>query len=201
MSGQETKRGASRRRAAAALAGLALALASCAGTRVASEQHVEDLDAFATYAWSPELVASGAPVGAALGPAIRRQVDRALAARGLRPAPPEEADLLVRDEVRVETRLVEKDPYYAVFFTVERHEHGALTLALLDPATGATLWRATGERRLRVASKGYGMFHLEWLETNEERDWSLPELVDAIFGRFPRRSAAADAPAAERAAS
>lgn len=172
------------RRSFLALSLAALALAACSSVQVEVQETSADLSAYRTYAWSPP-PAAGGEVDAALAGELRRAVERELVERGLSEVSSTDADLLVRTEVEVRTRVATRHAYNTGFYTADRFEDGTLAVQLVEAASKAPVWSASAERKLRREAQGYGLYQLEWVPTGDEREWRAAELVEALFERFP----------------
>jgi hypothetical protein len=178
-----------RRPGRTALCALALVAGACAPTKIRIESAPgADLAAYDSYDWSPERQGSAVadPGGDEfLHERVQRAVDRNLQARGFRRVA-EGPGLLVRQTTQVAVQVLARDPYYTVS-VAEQVEVGRLTLEFLDAKTNRTVWRGSGDRRLRTSALGYGLYRLQFVATDEERSWQLPQTVAAILEDFPVR--------------
>ncbi len=159
-------------------------LAGCAPVTARHETAPDaDLARVETYAWRGSADDEEAA-------RFERTVDAGFAARGLRRVPVEDAELLARQELAVEERLIEKDPYFA-HYVAEQVEFGTYTLTLSDARSdrgaGGELWRGEATARLRTTAHATGPGVLRFRETEEVRDWPVESLVEAVLGGFPRR--------------
>ena len=149
-----------------------------------------DLAGYETYAWvSPE----GRTLRALEG-GLRQEVmhvaDEQLSAMGLIGVTPRDADLLLSTRLTASAKLQATDPYYS-FHAAEKVEDGTLELSFVDAATSELLWKGSSRRRLRRVAKGVGLYKLEFVETGEERDWRLREMVERILSDEGLRKALA----------
>lgn len=167
-----------------ALAALVLAGPACSGIRVQSELHVQELDAYTSYAWR----ASGSTERGEdqeLALRIQRAVDEELSARGMRETAVGDAELLVAQEVVFELKTVFLDPYYSVVYKARRYEDGLLTITFEDSETEELVWSGTARSRLRTVAQAYGLYTLTWVDTTEPPQWRAREMVTAVLDRFP----------------
>lgn len=172
-------------------------LASCRTieTRV-QDSSGERLREPASYAWvdeapAPEVFDASWHDGAriedpALSSQVRAAVEAELAARGLHPCPPEQAELLLLERAGVHVRFERRDPYFTGSESA-RFEEGTLSLSVFDAASGERLWHSTATSRLRDVAEGYGLYTLRYLETGSPRDWKVRDKVAALLERFPLR--------------
>ncbi len=164
-----------------AMLALILVCAACSGLDVRVTQEPDaDLASRETYAFRLAVV----PDGNAVDEKIRRAVDEALQARGLRSVQRDQAELVVDWSTAIEERTNYKDPYYAAFYSAERYELGRLTLTLRDPDTDQVLWEGSTEEKLRDVARGYGVNELKFVETNDERYWQIDQRIEALVARF-----------------
>jgi hypothetical protein len=160
-------------------------LGACSGVRVESSGDLPPEAAGSlTYAWAPD--AGGSAIEPELAQQIRDEVDADLAARGLAvPAAQDaEPDLLVTPAVDVGMRVRVNDPYY-FFPLLQQIEEGRLALTFTDPRTGELRWQGTGRRELRTVARSADSLSSRLVPTTEERDWDVPETVQAILAEFP----------------
>ncbi|MEO1699884.1 MAG: hypothetical protein AAFU73_21550 [Planctomycetota bacterium] len=165
-----------------------LALPGCGDrTRV----HVGDIDHPAleaqTYAWVDERVEGPSPSESAETEVVdetRALIDAQLAAGGLRPAPEEDAALLLALRVDVTREIRQFDPYFAIY-SMERYEKGHLTFAALEPISYVELWRASTSHNLRVTERAMSRAKPKWEDHPEERDWQLERMVGDVLEAFP----------------
>ncbi|MEL6908204.1 MAG: hypothetical protein AAFP22_22540, partial [Planctomycetota bacterium] len=97
-----------------------------------------------TYAWVDERIEGPSPSESAEDGVVdeaRARIDAQLAAGGLRPAPEEDAALLLALRVDVTREIRQFDPYFAIY-SMERYEKGHLSFAALEPISYVELWRA-----------------------------------------------------------
>ncbi len=178
------------RRAAWTALGAVVLLAGCTAIDVQVEQTPDlDMSPYETYAFESPAPPVDVPDRTEVerrSSEIQFYLAEELADLGLRQVPREEASLLVADttSVEVETRYV--DPYYASFYTAEKHELGTLTLSFLEPTQGIVLWRGSVTRDLRTSQRAYGVNSLTWVDNPVPPDWDFKDTVRAIVKRLPR---------------
>lgn len=142
-----------------------------------------------TYAWVQERI--DAPEGSApvyeqeVEAELKRRIDEALAARGFAVADEEDAGFLVtmRLDVTLDTRRY--DPFFAVY-SLEQFERGHLTLAALAPVSYQPFWIARGNAVLRETKRAMTRETVQWIEVDEEREWDVARLANAVMETFPR---------------
>ncbi|MCA9284191.1 MAG: DUF4136 domain-containing protein [Phycisphaerales bacterium] len=148
-----------------------------------------EVAAFETYAWRQGMdldeTMPGVANGESLFAEIRAAADQALAAKGLRLVAPTDAQLLAEIRVAIEEETQRNDPEYA-YYTVERFEEGRIALEFADARDDTLVWRGIGSTRLRVVAKGIGLYDVQFVQTEEQRDWPVTKMVDAIVARYPK---------------
>ena len=115
------------------------------------------------------------PAGSALasGEQIAEMVAAGLDQRGLRPALGDSADLLVRAQAESRLRIRQVYDDYGSYYGQARHGHGyglygqqpvlreyaepvaEVSIELLDPRDGQTLWRGTGQSLVEGSARRY----------------------------------------------
>jgi len=142
-----------------------------------------------TYAWVQERIE--APEGSArvyeqeVEAELQRLIDEAFAARGFAVADEEDAGFLVtmRLDVTLDTRRY--DPFFAVY-SLQQFERGHLTLAALAPVSYQPFWIARGNAVLRETKRAMTRETVQWIEVDEEREWDVARLANAVMETFPR---------------
>jgi hypothetical protein len=148
-----------------------LGLAGCSSIEVNSDWLPDaDFAGLETFAWKEPPPAQNPDE--LLFDRIRRATVDQLLAKGLREVSPEEADAHVMASVGVEEKVRVNDPYYA-YDAIETYEEGTLSLRIVEPRSGRTLWVGTGKTRLRDA------------KTPEERSERVRRVVQAVLAEFP----------------
>jgi hypothetical protein len=167
---------------------LMTSLGGCAAIHVQTDDaSTEELVGRDSYAWltaAPPAPAASTGEEIPLEPRIRRAVDEQLTAMGMERVDPDEADLLVTFGTIVDLKTKINDPFYA-FYTVDRYENGTLNLEFLDGETREQLWQGSATTRLRFVARGIGSMPTEYVNTNDERDWRIPQLVESILAQYP----------------
>lgn len=107
---------------------------------------------YPTYAWASDTRAAREGAQPRMSEAIRSEVDRKLAARGLREVAPARADLIVSYSERIHSQVsqygtvpTDLTPPQAPFVTSK----DSLTLTFVDPRTHGTVWEGTATQSIR----------------------------------------------------
>lgn len=167
----------------------ALSALSACGDR--TRVHAGNLDHPAleaqTYAWVDERIEGPSASDPAEDDVVadaRARIDAQLAAGGLRPAPEDDAALLLALRVDVTREIRQFDPYFAIY-SMERYEKGHLTFAALEPISYLELWRASTSHNLRVTERAMSRSKPKWEDHPEDRDWQLERMVGDVLEAFP----------------
>lgn len=162
----------------------------CSGIRVQSDYDPSiDFRDVEDYAWLSPDQDDGAGIPAMndlLTQRIRRNVNNALQARGLRLTAPAEADVLIVARVVVEERVDVDTVHYGSMYGrwgsvypgyartyVHEYEVGTLVIDFVLPEERRLIWRGIGRTRLQDQP------------TPQEREAHIRAVVEAILDRYP----------------
>ncbi len=116
---------------------------------------------------------------------IRRAFEAGLQARGMAPAKPEQAQVLVDIDYSIDRRYETRTNFYGYYrwhpywwgmepeVYVQDRDESKLTLLMIDPASRAVIWA------------GQSVIQYYQDKPPEQRDASLRAQVDAILAHFP----------------
>ena len=111
---------------------------------------------------------------------VQRALDAHLAPRGLVRVRTSEAQVFVVPQTHVEVTTAALDPNFT-FHVAEKRERGTLELQFRDAASGTVLAAGRAMRPLRTLARGNGVTVLVFVETGEERQWPVEEMVQEIL--------------------
>lgn len=128
-------------------------LAACSSMDIRTDQDPQaNLYQYKTFAWSPKSQPrEGEPESSILDQAVKSSVERELAQKGITPASPADADLLINYYGISQTAVTygagppgywapyDVPPYGPTYTTRE----GSLTLQFIDPRTNRIVWQGT----------------------------------------------------------
>lgn len=154
----------------AILSGLLLLGAACAPVHVTIHALPgSDVSRFETYAQATPTAGADAAIAAQ----VRSEIDQELQARGYRPAPLDEADMVVSFQGRSASRARYAnagDPD-ANYYVVRNYTEGTLEIDVFEPGTQTPVWRGVGRADLY---------------SERELQKAADRAVRAILAEFPR---------------
>jgi len=161
-------------------------LAGCAGAPTTDVTY--DFAAVRSYAWKePVRYADGVESGeeGELSD-FERRVRRVLERRDVLLVPKPRAEVLLSGRILVERRTRALDPNYSVY-SAEEFEVATLTLDVYDRKSRTLVWSDREQRRLRTIGQRFGgRLAEDFTPTDEQRDWQVYGMVDALLARLPR---------------
>ena len=167
---------------------LAALLAGCAGGHPQLLDPDFDFGDVVSYAWKEAPRFDG---GRAEGEDdelrdLERRVERDLERRGIRLVAKERAQIVLSVSIAIETRERPLDPNYSVY-SAEEFEVATLTLDVYDRKSRTLVWSDREQRRLRTIGQRFGgRLAEDFTPTDEQRDWQVYGMVDALLARLPR---------------
>jgi hypothetical protein len=171
---------------AALVAALWFTASGCSGVDTNRDRSF-DFAVVRNYAWKepPQFVgdAEDDDVEGLLTQAQRR-IDRALTRRGIALVDKSEADVVLSAKLRVETRVQDNDPQFAVF-VAEEYEVGTLELEIFERLQRRSVWSGRSHDRLRYSSRATTGVEVRFVPTDEPRTWHLDDMVDRITAQLP----------------
>ena len=161
-------------------------LAGCAGAPTTDVTY--DFAAVRSYAWKePVRYADGVESGeeGELSD-FERRVRRVLERRDVLLVPKPRAEVLLSGRILVERRPRALDPNYSVY-SAEEFEVATLTLDVYDRKSRTLVWSDREQQRLRTTGQRFGgRLAEDFTPTDEQRDWQVYGMVDALLARLPR---------------
>lgn len=165
---------------------LALSLCSCAGAPGWSADFA--FGEVRAYAWKEPLRWTGArdEDQETVLSDFQRRVGRNMKRLEISDGPAEQAQILLRGELGIETRTHQMDPVYSIY-SEEQFEVASMTLEIYDQRGRDLIW--TDREELRICTTGHRFRRTrdeEWRKTNHPRHWQIYAMVDALIARIPR---------------
>jgi hypothetical protein len=168
------------------VAAFCLAASGCSGVDTDRDRSF-DFAAVRNYAWKepPQFAGDAAGDDAeVLLTQVQRRIDRALTRRGIGLVDKPEADVVLSSKLRIETRVQDNDPQFAVF-VAEEYEIAVLELEIFARAERRSVWSGRSQDRLRYVSRGTSGVEVRFVPTDEPRSWHLDDMVDRITAKLP----------------
>jgi len=171
---------------AALVAVFCLAIPGCAG--VATDRDGSfDFAAVRNSAWKepPQFAGdAGDDDAEQLLTQVQRRIDRALTRRGIGLVDKPEADVVLNATLRIETRVQDNDPQFAVF-VAEEFEIATLEIEIFERVLRRSVWSGSSHDRLRYLSRATSGVEVRFVPTDEPRSWHLDDMVDRITAKLP----------------
>ena len=161
-------------------------LAACSGVDTVRDSSF-DFDAVTSYAWKegPRMTGtSDRDEEDRLLQQLRQRIDFNLEQRGWKQVEKAAADVVISARVRIETRVQQNDPNFALY-VAEEYEQAILEIEVFNRLARKSVWRGQREDRLRYTSRAIGGVHQRFEPTGELRQWHIDKMADRVLDRLP----------------